>query len=269
MYIYKVNIRCSTKDIQVMIDKLKMIFSLNIAFSCDSLRFASDTPILALQPDGNYTLTFVFEHGNTGGDYTCFLREQESCPRVSTEISCLPSPNNITFTVLDPGVWYTCGVRCQLGNVVRSIARGIATPAADGDCVPLLINDGISFFNYTSEGNATTCFMWSSSDSPSGFQCAIDGGTSVDCESTVCMFVCVWGGAGTLERFLCICSWCATNMSYSMWLCICNCISVCTMCLIAWICCFALFVIHTVTSFAMQVHLHSMRCWVQISTPSG
>ncbi len=138
MSVYKVNIRCSTKDIQVMIDKLKMIFSLHIAFSCDGLRFTSDSPNLVLQPDGNYTLTFVFEHGNTGGDYTCFLREQESCPRVSTEISCLTSPNIITFTVLGPGVWYTLGVRCQLGNVVRSIARGIATPAADGDCVPLL-----------------------------------------------------------------------------------------------------------------------------------
>ncbi len=165
------------------------------AFGCFGLHYVQNTPIVTLQTNQQYSVSFMFEHDNPGGTYTCFLRDGESCPPVTNNTDC-DEGQNITFTNLNPGVWFNCGVRCRFGNTLRTISRSFATPSQPVDCNAMLINDGISFLNYTMEGNATTCFMWSSSGSPSGFECRIDDGTPFDCKSSSAwqwMLLCVLG----------------------------------------------------------------------------
>ncbi len=152
-----------------------------IAFGCFGLHYVQNTPIVTLQNNQQYSVSFMFEHDNPGGTYTCFLRDGESCPPVTNNTDC-DEGQNITFTNLNPGLWFNCGVRCRFGNTLRTISRSFATPSQPVDCNAMLINDGISFFNYTMEGNATTCFMWSSSGDPTGFECRIDDGTPFECK---------------------------------------------------------------------------------------
>ncbi len=153
-----------------------------IAFSCNGLRFVQNTPTITIQVNLQYTVTFQFEYDNPGGTYTCFVRDSErSCLPVTNTSAC-DEGQSMSFTDLDPGVWFTCGTRCQSGGTIRTLSRSFSTPTQQDDCNAMLINDGISFFNYTMEGNATTCFMWSSSGTPSGFLCRIDDGTEFSCK---------------------------------------------------------------------------------------
>ena len=99
------------------------------------------------------------------------MRQEQSCQQMQT----------VTFTGLQPGVWFSCGVRCRFGGIQRQITRSFPTPVAPIDCDPLLINDGFSFVNYTTDGDATTCFEWSSSGNPTGFECRIDSGMPFSC----------------------------------------------------------------------------------------
>ena len=71
------------------------------------------------------------------------------------------------------------------------ITRSFPTPAAPQDCCPYLINDGVTFTNYSTGGdNATTCLEWASSGNPEGFQCRVDAEAFHACKC-VCMCVCV------------------------------------------------------------------------------
>lgn len=135
---------------------------------------------------GNYTVTFHFSHGNPGGTFICFVRDLERCPVWRQEVSC-EQLTNITFTGLLPGVWFSCGVRCSQGGIQRQITRSFPTPLVPTDCDPRLINDGISFVNYTISGDATTCFEWASSGSATEFECRIDSGMPFSCTSPLCV----------------------------------------------------------------------------------
>ena len=123
-------------------------FCLSAAFCCISLRFKDNTPIVTEQSDGTYTVSFSFMHGNVGGNYMCFVREFEAsqtgrCAATPQQQACQPM-QTITMTGLQPGGWFSCGIRCSLGSVQRRISRSFPTPAASGDCCPYLINDGAS-----------------------------------------------------------------------------------------------------------------------------
>lgn len=129
-----------------------------------SIHFASVSLTIIFDPEtGTYTLNFQFLNNNTNGNYMRFLRD--SCLVVPATVymgngahqihsvsrGCVISLNlvtvtsqtscdqlqNVTFTSLDPGSQYFCGVRCKSVIIVRSIARKLTTRIED--CVPLLI----------------------------------------------------------------------------------------------------------------------------------
>ena len=135
----------------------------------------------------NYTLTFRFSHGNSAGKYECFVRVLEKCPLTRWEHSC-DQLQTVTFTNLHAGAWFSCGVRCTFGGIQRTITRSFPTPAVPEDCCPYLINDGVTFSNYSpGGGDALTCLEWASSGSPTGFQCRVDAEAFHDCK---CVHVC-------------------------------------------------------------------------------
>ena len=167
-----------------------LFFSLPPAFEGTELRWIWSSPIVVQQPDTpNYTVTFHFRHDYPDGRCTCFVRDLERCPVMQQEVTC-QQLQNITFTGLLPGVWFSCGVRCRLGSIQRQITRSFPTPSMPVDCEPRLINDGISFVNYTTINDATTCFEWASSGSPTGFECRIDSGIPFPCK---CVYACMYG----------------------------------------------------------------------------
>lgn len=157
------------------------ILFLSSAFGCSELHFVSNSPTI-IYDSGNdkFDVTFQFEHGNPGGGtYECFLRDSERCPPVVNTTVCNEG-DTVTFTGLDLGVWYTCGIRCTFEGIKRSISRTFGTPSSSIGCTVNLINDGISYVDHTDDGNATTCFMWSSSFLRLfGFECSIDNEDAV------------------------------------------------------------------------------------------
>ena len=166
----------------VLLNPQLLLVSLSAAFSCVSLRFIDKTPKVILPPgQSNYSLTFRFSHGNSAGKYECFVRVLEKCPLTRWEHSC-DQMENVTFTNLHAGAWFSCGVRCTLGGIQRTITRSFPTPAAPQDCCPYLVDDGVTFTNYTNASEATTCFTWHSTGSPTGFQCRVDAEEFQSCK---------------------------------------------------------------------------------------
>ncbi len=86
------------------------------------------------------------------------------------------------FDGLLPGLHFILTVRCSSGIIVRTISRRFHTPAAEDDCIPYLINDGISYTGHDGGGNAATVFEWTSTGSPDGYTCSIDNGAATSCK---------------------------------------------------------------------------------------
>ena len=121
-----------------------------------------------------YTVSFSFMHGNVGGNYMCFVWELEAsqtgrCTATPQQQACQPM-QTISMTGLQPGGWFSCGIRCSLGSVQHRISQLFPTPAVSGDCCPYLINDGASFADYNN-GSANVTFEWASTGTFTGFQC--------------------------------------------------------------------------------------------------
>ena len=150
------------------------------ASGCNGLHFSGNTPVVRPNLTSS-SVQFTFTHDNDDGEYTCFVSDQERCPQTTSEQDCdqlVP----VTFNGLEAGVWYKIGCRCRFQGIVRTITRSFGAPAQSNDCNAYLVNDGISFFNYTADGDATTCFMWTSTGSPAGFSCSLDSGIPFTCE---------------------------------------------------------------------------------------
>ena len=165
------------------------------ASGCNGLHFSNNTPIVKGSLRIGTGVEFIFTHDNTDGEYTCFVSDQETCPKTTQEQEC-DQLQTVNFPgPLQAGVLYRVGCTCRFQGIVRTITRSFSTPAQPfADCNAYLINDGISFFNYTADGDATTCFMWTSTGSPSGFRCSIDSGTPFTCEChlvRVCVYLCI------------------------------------------------------------------------------
>ena len=94
-----------------------------------------------------------------------------------------PCTTTATFSDLKVNTEYTCGVGCKFNNVERDITRRFTTPKTVGDCSVILVNDGISFHDYSVGGTiASVTFEWSSIGSHVGFNCSVDEGTPFSCE---------------------------------------------------------------------------------------